>query len=69
MFGRALFSIDSIHRDLVLFNPISLDMLHMSIVEIVCMAVVFDGGVATIHPVRVGVGLLLRACFSHKMCL
>ena len=69
MLWRALFSIDSIHCDFMIRNPISLNMVHMPIVEIVGMAVVFDGCVAAIHPVGVGVALLLRACFSHKMLL
>lgn len=53
MSGRALRTILSVALENVLVNVILMHVMQMTVVEIVSMAVVLDGDVATARPVRV----------------
>jgi hypothetical protein len=67
--GCALGGILSTHSDPVIINMTVVRMMQVSIVQVIGMAVMRNGGVAAIPAVDVGVALVFYARSSHYVLL
>jgi hypothetical protein len=67
--GRAFGRVLSGHRNGVIVDVAFVGMMHVPVVQVIGVSIVFDGGVAAILAVDVGVPLVFDASTSHSLLL